>query len=74
MGLEEKAGGFDRMGAACDRGRDDSLWNVLAGEEASGFEVDCFCCLVWGVCWKSKLDIFELSGSFLGSEFKPRNE
>ena len=47
MGLEEKAGRFDRMGAACDRGRDDSLWNVLAGEEAAGFEVDCFCCLVW---------------------------
>lgn len=74
MGLEEKAGGFHGMAAACGRSRNDSLWNVLAGEEAAGFEIGRFCCLVWCVCWKGNLDIFELSWRILGSEFKPRNE
>ena len=47
MGLEEKAAGFDGMASAGDRGGHDSLWNVLAGEEAADVETGCFCYLVW---------------------------
>lgn len=46
MGLEEKTEGFDGMDTAGGRSWNDSLWNVLAGEEAVYIEIDGFCCLV----------------------------